>query len=80
MTNVIELFVLGRLCLFGEHSDWAGTNRTLNSNLLPGCAIVTGTQHGIYAKAHKRIQNNIRKYHSYIDSIPLRARILISSA
>ena len=53
MTELIELFVPGRLCLFGEHSDWAGTNRALNSNLVPGCAIVTGTQQGIYAKAHK---------------------------
>ena len=53
MTEMIELFVPGRLCLFGEHSDWAGTNRTLNSNLVHGCAIVTGTQQGIYAKAHK---------------------------
>jgi galactokinase len=23
----LELFVPGRLCLFGEHSDWAGAMR-----------------------------------------------------
>lgn len=48
-----ELFVPGRLCLFGEHSDWAGTNRAFNSEIAPGCAIVTGTQQGIYGKACK---------------------------
>ena len=25
----IELFVPGRLCLFGEHSDWAGKYRSV---------------------------------------------------
>jgi len=54
MSNeTIELFVPGRLCLFGEHSDWAGTSRTFNSEIVPGCAIVTGTQQGIYARARK---------------------------
>ncbi|MCR4789077.1 MAG: hypothetical protein K5888_10855 [Lachnospiraceae bacterium] len=47
----IELFVPGRLCLFGEHSDWAGTNKTMNADIVPGCAIVTGIEQGIYGKA-----------------------------
>ena len=51
--ETIDLFVSGRLCLFGEHSDWAGTSRTVNSEIVPGCAIVTGTQQGIYAKARR---------------------------
>ena len=49
----IVLFVPGRLCLFGEHSDWAGTNRIMNSDIVPGCAIVSGTEQGIYAEAEK---------------------------
>lgn len=49
----IELFVPGRLCLFGEHSDWAGANRAFNADILPGRAIVCGTQEGIYATAEK---------------------------
>lgn len=49
----IRLFVPGRLCLFGEHSDWAGASRALNSAITPGRAIVTGTQQGIYATAEK---------------------------
>ena len=49
----INLFVPGRLCLFGEHSDWAGRYRTMNSALVAGEAIVTGTEQGIYATVHK---------------------------
>lgn len=45
----IELFVPGRLCLFGEHSDWAGMYRTINSELEKGQAIVSGIEQGIYA-------------------------------
>lgn len=49
----ISLFVPGRLCLLGEHSDWAGLYRTINSNIVPGQAIVTGIEQGIYAKVSK---------------------------
>ena len=41
--DLIELFVPGRLCLFGEHSDWAGKYRTMNADIVPGAAIVSGT-------------------------------------
>lgn len=47
--KTLKLFVPGRLCLLGEHSDWAGMNRTLNANVLPGYAIVSGIEQGIYA-------------------------------
>ena len=49
----LELFVPGRLCLFGEHSDWAGKYRTMNANLVPGMSIVTGVEQGIYAEVEK---------------------------
>lgn len=49
----IELFVPGRLCLFGEHSDWAGQHKNMNSAIVPGRAIVTGIEQGIYARASK---------------------------
>ena len=49
----INLFVPGRLCLIGEHSDWAGANRTMNASIVPGCAIVTGIEQGIYATVEK---------------------------
>lgn len=49
----IDLFVPGRLCLFGEHSDWAGMYRMVNADVDPGYAIVTGVEEGIYATAEK---------------------------
>lgn len=49
----LKLFVPGRLCLFGEHSDWAGHYRTMNAEIVPGAAIVTGIEQGIYAVVEK---------------------------
>jgi len=49
--KIIKLFVPGRLCLFGEHSDWAGLHRIINADIVPGAAIVTGIEQGIYAEA-----------------------------
>ena len=49
----IELFVPGRLCLFGEHTDWAGKYRTMNADIVPGASIVTGIEQGIYAEVEK---------------------------
>lgn len=42
----IELFVSGRVCLFGEHTDWAATQ-----GLHPGHCLVIGTDQGIGATA-----------------------------
>ena len=53
MEKQIHLFVPGRLCLFGEHSDWAGMYRTVNADIVKGAAIVSGTEQGIYAVAEK---------------------------
>lgn len=55
MINVekIELFVPGRLCIIGEHNDWAGANRIFNASIVPGMAIVTGIEQGIYAETEK---------------------------
>ena len=47
----VEIFVPGRLCLFGEHSDWAGRYTLNNPDVLAGKAIVTGINLGIYANA-----------------------------
>ena len=44
----MNIFVPGRLCLFGEHSDWAGLYNRTNSAIEPGLAIVTGIEQGIY--------------------------------
>ena len=47
---MLKLFVPGRLCLFGEHTDWAGHYRTMNADILPGASIVTGIEQGIFAE------------------------------
>lgn len=39
--------------MFGEHSDWAGKYRTMNADIVPGAAIVTGTEQGITAFIEK---------------------------
>ncbi len=52
----IDLFVPGRLCVLGEHSDWAGKYRNVNSKIEKGYAIVTGISVGIYAKVCKSKQ------------------------
>lgn len=52
MEKGIELFVPGRLCLLGEHSDWAGKYRNTNEKIEKGYAIVTGIEEGIHAFAY----------------------------
>lgn len=49
----LKLFVPGRLCLFGEHTDWAGKYRAMNADIVPGASIVTGIEQGIYAEVEK---------------------------
>ncbi len=46
-----ELFVPGRLCLFGEHSDWAGRHRLTDPSIKPGMCLIVGTEQGLYARA-----------------------------
>ena len=45
----MNLFVPGRICLLGEHSDWAGGYRRINAEIEKGYAIICGTNQGIYA-------------------------------
>ncbi|MFW6367154.1 MAG: sugar phosphate nucleotidyltransferase [bacterium] len=49
-----DLFVPGRICLFGEHSDWAGSYRRINSEILPGQVIITGTNQGLHASVRRQ--------------------------
>jgi galactokinase len=46
----IDLFVPGRVCLFGEHADWAGGYRRIDSSITEGYCLVVGTTQGIYAR------------------------------
>ena len=45
----MNLFVPGRICLFGEHSDWAGGYRRVNPALERGYTLICGTEQGIHA-------------------------------
>jgi len=45
----MKLFVPGRICLFGEHSDWAGGYRRMNADIEKGYTLISGTNQGIYA-------------------------------
>lgn len=60
-TNAIEyeIFVPGRICLFGEHSDWAGMYRRPSSacasnhqveDIPTGLCLIAGTNQGLFAK------------------------------
>ncbi|MGB7539279.1 MAG: sugar phosphate nucleotidyltransferase [Anaerolineales bacterium] len=46
----MKLFVPGRICLFGEHSDWAGGYRRINAEIEKGYTLICGTDQGIYAE------------------------------
>lgn len=46
----MNIFVPGRICLFGEHSDWAGGYRRINADIEKGYTLICGTDQGIYAE------------------------------
>ena len=51
----MKIFVPGRICLMGEHSDWAGGYRRINADIEKGYALIAGTNQGIFAEveAHR---------------------------
>ena len=53
MMDEASISVPGRLCLFGEHSDWAGGYRQQNPALEMGRVIVAQTNQEIQARAKK---------------------------
>lgn len=46
----MKIFVPGRICLFGEHTDWAGGHRRVNAALEKGYTLIAGTNQGAYAE------------------------------
>ena len=55
----MRIFVPGRICLFGEHSDWAGGYRRVNADLEKGYTIITGTNQGLHANVTPHPNNLI---------------------
>ena len=56
-----KIFVPGRLCLFGEHSDWASEYIEKNSNVKDGHTIVACLEIGIYANIEKNSNEFVLK-------------------
>ena len=53
MNRSLSLFVPGRVCLFGEHTDWAGGHRRTNPGLEKGYTVICGTDQGICARVQR---------------------------
>ena len=82
----MNIFVPGRICLVGEHSDWAGGYRRINAQIEKGYTLITGTDQGIYAEvsAHptslvlSSIAQDGKRLGPY--EIPMEARALLEEA
>jgi galactokinase len=70
-----EIYVPGRLCLFGEHSDWAATYRQFNSKIRPGRALVAMLDQGIRAVAEPNEEVEIQ-FMEYQISEPASSNVL----
>ena len=79
--SFIEVFVPGRICLIGEHSDWAGHYRRFNSDVEKGYCIVSGTNQGLYARVYPHPNRLIMRCvvdtgEVYEDSLPMDPAVL----
>ena len=59
MSDKIEIFVPGRLCILGEHTDWAAQYRTEKNNLSKGITIVCSTNEGLHSTCESYSQPKI---------------------
>ncbi|HRU39840.1 MAG TPA: GHMP kinase, partial [Candidatus Goldiibacteriota bacterium] len=81
----MKLFVPGRICLFGEHSDWAGGYRRINAEIEKGYAIITGTNQGIYAEVNPHptqlvIKSTLNDGKKNVIEIPMKREELLKEA
>lgn len=73
--------VPGRVCLLGEHSDWAGGFRRFNKAIAKGCCLVVGTNEAIFAEARPNHSRFIIKSHNKPGlDIPMSAPALLKEA
>jgi galactokinase len=70
----IDLFVPGRLCLFGEHHDWVGACRKQNHYIEKGYAIIAPTTQGTHARVRK-LEEPIFRFISTLSEDPLEVRL-----
>jgi UTP-glucose-1-phosphate uridylyltransferase/mevalonate kinase len=81
----MKIFVPGRLCLFGEHSDWAGGYRRINPNLAKGYALLVGTNQGLYAEVkphptHLILRASLSDRTHQTISLPMSRQVLLAEA
>nr|WP_307731220.1 sugar phosphate nucleotidyltransferase [Microseira wollei] len=81
----MKIFVPGRLCLFGEHSDWAGGYRRINPNLEKGYALLVGTNQGLYAEVqphptHLILRASLSDGTHQTISLPMSRQVLLAEA
>jgi len=82
----VKIFVPGRICLFGEHSDWAGGYRRINADIEKGFTLLTGTDQGVHAEVEPHPTSLVltsttpdgRKVGPY--EIPMDSRTLLEEA
>jgi UTP-glucose-1-phosphate uridylyltransferase/mevalonate kinase len=82
----VKLFVPGRICLLGEHSDWAGGYRRINAEIEKGYAIICGTNQGIYANVEPHASKLVLSFTDTLGNsngpyeIPMEAQALLDEA
>ncbi len=82
----MKIFVPGRICLLGEHSDWAGGYRRINADIEKGYALICGTNQGIYAEVERHpnalVLTSIKPDGTRLGpyEIPMRADALLEEA
>lgn len=82
----MKLFVPGRICLFGEHSDWAGGYRRINAEIEKGYTLICGTDQGIYAEVEPHPTSLVLKSTTPDgkkhgpDEIPMQPKALLEEA
>ncbi|MBN2054063.1 GHMP kinase, partial [bacterium] len=71
-----DIVMPGRLCLLGEHSDWAGGYRRQAPELVPGFCLITPTDQVIAARA-SRLPGRLQ-LRSRVGDLPVAREITLS--
>lgn len=76
----MKLFVPGRLCLFGEHCDWASGYRRYNPELGVGYTLIVGTNQGLYAEVKRHPSQLIVRSGDRMLALPMEKQALLTEA
>jgi len=79
---IAEIFVPGRLCLMGEHSDWAGEYQGRIPKVTTGMCLVAAVNQGIYATATENNSLEVTSHFSERDhfSVKMNYPVLVNIA